>query len=480
MDHVARSPRTHKLIIFTDETLAIIAVEGALPKKGLSETLKIGGAVTETLSVLFSTDEVKALTNLPHHFCYKKSLLSDKKQNLSLYCLEKYFVFIIEQHADENIEQDYLRNVIHYSPGYIYLKDTNFHYIMCNVNFAKAAGLKSPADICGKTDFELPWAKTEAKIFRQGDIEALSGVMKINFEERQKQADGSTKNVLANKVPLRDARGKIIGVLGNYLDITDRIKMEKKLRTAKKAAEVASEAKSEFLRNMEHQLRTPFAGIYSMVELLASMEKDSDKKQMLELTYKSAKEFYDLLNNIIEFSRFQVDKNVILDKKINLRKIIEKAIAMEQAAAAVKKLEIILKYPKTVPDIFISDGARIERIILNLLSNAVKFTDEGHIEIKTKLAHKEDNRKFIIQIIVSDTGIGIAEDKQQLIYEKFYREYPANQNKYGGAGLGLHMVKQLIEDLSGEIEVVSEKGEGSVFTCTLPLKRPLVEGMLSL
>ena len=114
---------------------------------------------------------------------------------------------------------------------------------------------------------------------------------------------------------------------------------------------------------------------------------------------------------------------------------------------------------------------------MNLLGNAIKFTDNGNIEIKVKLAHKENDRNFIVQIIVSDTGIGIAEDKQQLIYEKFYREYPANQNKYGGAGLGLHIVKQLIEDLSGEIEVVSAKGKGSIFTCTLPLKRPLVDKM---
>ena len=97
MDNTARSARTHKLIIFTDETLSIIAVEGALPKKGLSETLKIGDSVTKTLSVLLATDEVNALTKLPHHFCYNKSLLSDKKHSLSLYCLEKYFVFIIYQ-----------------------------------------------------------------------------------------------------------------------------------------------------------------------------------------------------------------------------------------------------------------------------------------------------------------------------------------------------------------------------------------------
>lgn len=388
-----------------------------------------------------------------------------------------WMFFVRNTPLDQSTLKEYLVNVVRYTPGFMYLKDVQCKYVMCNENFAKVAGLKSAEEVVGKTDYDLVWAQTQADLFKKGDLDALAGVEQINIEIPQLQSDGSTKIVLSNKVPLYDVSHKIIGILGNYLDITDRIKMEEELKITKKAAEVANEAKSEFLRNMEHQLRTPFSGVYSMVETLASMEEDPDKKQMLDLTYQSAKEFYELLNNIIDFSRFQVDRTAVLEKKINLKNIIEKAITMERAAATVKKLEIIFIYPDTTPEFFISDEIRLERIILNLLSNAIKFTDKGYIKIQVKLAKEENNKNIIMQIIISDTGIGIAEDKQQLIYERFYREYPANQNKYGGAGLGLHIVKQLIEDLNGEIAVVSANGKGSAFTCTLPLKRPLLDAL---
>lgn len=148
---------------------------------------------------------------------------------------------------------------------------------------------------------------------------------------------------------------------------------------------------------------------------------------------------------------------------------------MEKAAAAIKKLELIYEYPEDIPTVFLSDENRIERIILNLLSNAIKFTDKGHVHVQVKLVKELDDKNLILQIIVSDTGIGIPHDKQQYIYEKFYRGSPANQNKYPGAGLGLHIVKQFIEDLDGEIEVVSSPNKGTIFICTLPFKRPLVD-----
>ncbi|MCX7114748.1 MAG: HAMP domain-containing sensor histidine kinase [Gammaproteobacteria bacterium] len=265
-----------------------------------------------------------------------------------------------------------------------------------------------------------------------------------------------------------------IGVLGISFDISDRKKIEMDLQQAKEKAEVANEAKSEFLRNMEHQLRTPFSGVYSLVQLMCESETDPEKKMLLEETYKSAKEFLDLLNNIINFSRDQVDTSAVLSKKFDLKVLVEKAVTMEHATATYKHLELTCHYP-SIPSIFVGDPYRIRRVILNLLSNAIKFTEKGRVELEVKLAKKIDDRHYILQLIVSDTGIGIPQDKQQLIYEKFYREHPANQNKYTGAGLGLYIVKELVDELEGEIEVVSSPGKGARFICTLPLTRPLID-----
>lgn len=288
-------------------------------------------------------------------------------------------------------------------------------------------------------------------------------------------ADGTQVIYLSNKVPLRNKQNEIVGMVGISVDITDRKKVEKELQDAITLAETANNAKSEFLRNMEHQLRTPFSGIYSLVQILAEEETNHEKKELLEITYNSAKEFLDLLNDIIDFSRFQAESTAVLAKKFDLRRLIENAMTMQQAAAITKGLELIYDYHDDLPTVFISDPNRLRRIVLNLLSNAIRFTDKGHVSICVKLAKNIDEKQVIVQLIVTDTGIGISEEKQSFIYEKFYRAHPANQNTYLGAGLGLYIVKQLMEDLEGEIDLISALNKGTSFICTLPLKRPLVD-----
>ncbi|HAT3986295.1 TPA: PAS domain-containing sensor histidine kinase [Legionella pneumophila] len=381
---------------------------------------------------------------------------------------------IFRHGIDIKLAKEYLENVIQYSPGFIYLKDTNFRYILCNEGFAKAAGLESPEEIVGKTDYDLSWGKTEADIFRAGDIKAMSGVKLLNFEEPQHQADGSTKIVLANKIPLYDSNNCVIGILGNYLDITDRKEMELDLQKSKMAAEAANIAKSEFIRNMEHQLRTPFSGVYSIVEMLCESETDPEKKELLDLTYQSAKEFLELLNNIIEFSRNEVDGSALMHKKFNFKELVLNLATMEKAAAVAKKIDLTANYADDLPDMFLGDPNRIKRLILSLLDNAIKFTHQGQVSIQVFLAKKVGKKTYIVQIIVEDTGIGIAEDQQQYVYEKFFRVHPANHNTYKGAGLGLYTVKQILDELEGEIEVESAPGKGTKFICTLPLMKPLL------
>ncbi|MCX7114649.1 MAG: ATP-binding protein [Gammaproteobacteria bacterium] len=377
------------------------------------------------------------------------------------------------KHSKVESLDSYYENMIELMPGNVYWKDKDGILRGCNNNLAKILKLTSCKDIIGKTDYDISLKKDADKI-KKIDLEVMTnGVEQIN-EECYTLPDGSLVTYLTQRSPILNKQGQVIGLIGTSFNITDRKKMEAELNIAKEKAEVANEAKSEFLRNMEHQLRTPFCGVYAMVEMLAKEETDSEKKQMLEVTYQSAKEFLDLLNNIIDFSRYQVDKTVVLAKKFDLKAVVEKAVTMEKAAATIKNIAITSTYPD-IPTIFIGDENRVQRIVLNLLSNAIKFTPKGQVEVRVHLAKQIDEKHIIMKIIVSDTGIGIPLDKQQYIYEKFYRVHSANQNKYAGAGLGLHIVKELIDDLEGEIEVVSTPEKGSVFTCTLPLKRPLLD-----
>lgn len=383
------------------------------------------------------------------------------------------YVITITAHDSYNI----LNAIINNLPGSVYWKDLSGHYLGCNKFVATMAGFDSTADIIGKTDYDLCWSEF-ADEWRLLDTQVIEENKTIVREEKVKLANGNVITELTYKTPLRNEYGEVIGIIGTSLDITDRKKMETELHESQIAAEAANQAKSEFLRNMEHQLRTPFSGVYSMVEILAANETAPDKKELLEITYRSAKEFLELLNDIIEFSRNQSEGAPLLEKKFDLKKLISKTIAMQQAAAKCKHLTLKQHYPTNIPSIWISDPNRIQRIMMNLLSNAIKFSFKGSITIKIKLAKKIDDKHYIIQLSVADMGIGIPADKQAAIYEKFYRIHPANQNKYTGAGLGLYVVKQLITELEGEIEVISHLQKGTTFICTLPLRRPLLDNIL--
>ncbi len=298
---------------------------------------------------------------------------------------------------------------------------------------------------------------------------------KFLTEYRIVRPSGELRYIQDSSFPIFN--GKIhIGFAGIARDITQE---KLHVQTIEKAAEIANQAKTEFLRNMEHQLRTPFSGVYGLVQLLAEQETNPEKKELLEMTYSSGRELLALLNDIINVSRNHLGSTAISAKKFDFKLIIEKAIVVESPAAKIKELELRYEYPDDIPTIFIGDPKRIQRIILNLLSNAIKFTPKGTVSVKVKLGKKIDDSHYILQLMVTDTGIGITEENQSLIYEKFYRVSPANQNKYTGAGLGLYIVKQLIEDLEGEIDVKSKRDQGTTFICTLPLKRPLLDQVIS-
>lgn len=369
-----------------------------------------------------------------------------------------------------------LSNIIENMPGHIYWKNKEGFYLGCNKQQAESLGFHESSEVIGKTDFEL-FEEHIATFIRKNDIKIMESD-KMEILEERKNLD-SDKVVLSQKAPLKNDKGNVKGILGISIDITERKKMEQELIVAKENAEMASKAKAEFLRNMEHQLRTPFSGVYSLVHMLADEEQDPKKKELLEITYSSGKELLDFLNDVISFSRSQTETNAILVKKFNLKELIERAINMEKPAAVIKKLALKFDYPAELPTIFISDPKRIQRIILNLLSNAIKFTPKGSVSISVQLGRPVADKIYIIRLLFADTGIGIAKENQSLIYERFYRGTPANQNKYQGAGLGLHIVKELIDDLEGEIDLKSKLNEGSTFICTLSLKRPLLDEVIT-
>jgi two-component system aerobic respiration control sensor histidine kinase ArcB len=355
-----------------------------------------------------------------------------------------------------------LEKIIHHSPQFIAWKDLNHIFLGCNANFAKFVDLNSPHEIIGKTDYDLNWQAngTTPDFIQAKDQDVIRGEQVVNLEQKLVRPDGRTMILLTNKVPLFDNKNHIVGILVLATDITQRKYQE--------------ELKDRFIRNMEHDIRTPFNGIYGLSTFLVSQEPDLQKKSMLQDIANCAKELLEYCNDILQFSQIERGLFPVKEKAFNLKQLVQQIITMELPAAMNKNIDLVFHYEDQLSELILSDSYRIRTILLNLVSNAIKFTPSGNVDVSIGIAQViKQNRDLIIQLIVKDSGAGISEQVLDFIYEKFTTETPSNKTPYKGQGLGLRVVKQFVSELEGDIHHQTRQSQGSMFTVLLPIKIPL-------
>jgi two-component system, OmpR family, aerobic respiration control sensor histidine kinase ArcB len=381
---------------------------------------------------------------------------------------------IIEQQKTEIFQ---LRSVIENLPGSIYWKDRDGFYLgrntysMEKMQSADLEDNKVKDAVVGKTDYSF-FSKEIADSYRKHDLKVMTTKKELSIEEPITLPNGQTIVQLSIKKPLYNEKGEVAGVIGNTVDITYLKKIEDELRQAKEKAEQANIIKTEFMRNMEHDIRTPFSGVLGLSSCLLEIEQDVTKKKYLNDIAQCAKELLDYCNNVLDFSKIESGMLTIIDKKFSLEKLVDSVTKLELPASIHKNLELKIKYDTNIPDLLIGDSYRVHCILINLLSNAIKFTQDGYVELSVSLI-KKTNKSALLRFIIKDTGIGIPGDKQEYIFEKFSRLSLSNKGFYKGIGLGLRIVKQFIHELDGEIDLMSELGEGTQFICTVPFKLPL-------
>jgi two-component system aerobic respiration control sensor histidine kinase ArcB len=380
----------------------------------------------------------------------------------------------------ENIIR-YYESIIGCMPGNVYWLDKNGVAIGCNNNVLNMFGLPSLSAFKGLSFDDMgrigKWTQKAQDSFKNDTLEVVkTGKAKLNIEEPPiPHSDGRIIYFLTSRVPLYDQVGEIIGVVGISVDITELKNAQASLKEAKEQAETADRLKSEFIRNMEHDIRTPFGGIWGLANILYEQEQDQIKKGLLGDIASSAKELLDYCNSILDFSKVEAGNLPVLEKKFNLNELVNRILVIEKPAITVKNLQFQLEYEAGLPKVLMGDPYRLKRILINLLSNSVKFTDNGYINLKIKLIKQTNSRHMVIRFIVEDSGIGMPKEKQDLIYEKFVRLNSSNQGIYKGLGLGLRVVKQFMEEIGGDLELNSTLGKGSTFICTIPFKLPLIE-----
>lgn len=393
-----------------------------------------------------------------------------------------------QSNADELKKQkELLQSVIEHTPIRVFWKDRESRYIGCNSLFALDAGLASPDELIGKTDFEMGW-RAQAELYRADDLRVMvSGIPKIDFEEPQTTPDGNTIWLSTSKVPLQAGDDEVIGVLGIYSDITERknaalelanhrLHLEQlveertqELSLAKNAAEDANRAKSAFVANMSHEIRTPLNAITGMAHFIRRGGLSPKQSEQLDTLEGASIHLLNIINAILELSKIEAGKFVIEESPIKVESILGNVLSLLHDKAEAKRIKFHCEI-ESLPSGLLGDATRLQQALLNYASNAVKFTETGSVTLRVQPVD-EDGTSAVLRFEVRDTGIGIAPEVLSKLFSAFEQADNSTTRKYGGTGLGLAITKKLAEIMGGHIGAESTLGQGSTFWFTVRLRK---------
>ncbi len=372
--------------------------------------------------------------------------------------------------AEETLSEErrMLRALIDNVPDFMYVKDARSCFVVANASLAKSMGVTSPADLLGKTDFDFYPKRLANQYYEDEQLVIRKKKVLFEHEEDSTNSDGNRIALLTTKVPLFDRNGQVIGIAGVGRDITERQRVEHEMQRAKEAAEAASKAKSEFLANMSHEIRTPLNGVMGMTDLALDTELTPEQRDYLETVKSSSDALLTVINDILDFSKIEAGKIDLESVDFNLRDSLESTLKTVAIRADEKGLELLCEVAPEVPEVVCGDSTRLRQVVINLVGNAIKFTDSGEIAVKVEMKSREAS-ECELHFTVSDTGVGIPEEKRELIFAPFSQADTSTTRKYGGTGLGLTISTRLVEMMGGKIWVESEIGRGSQFHFTARL-----------
>ncbi|AXS81303.1 response regulator [Dechloromonas sp. HYN0024] len=349
----------------------------------------------------------------------------------------------------------------------VYLKDECGRYLRMNRAFEQFFQVKRETFIgCTLNDLLPP---EDARLHTEKDAELFASQETQSYEASVHSQDGVIHDTVYRKAALTRRDGSVSGLLGVIVDITERKRVEAEVLRAKEAAEAASRAKSDFLANMSHEIRTPMNGVIGMTDLVLETALTAEQREYLNIAKSSAESLLTIINDILDFSKIEAGKLLVEEISFDLHLVLAELLKPLALRAHDKGIELISEILHDVPRYVRGDPGRIRQILVNLVGNAIKFTSHGEIALQTELVQLQDGHA-VIHFAVRDTGIGIATDKQDQIFDAFSQEDTSTTRKYGGTGLGLSICRRLVELMGGRMWLHSKAGEGSTFHFSLQLK----------
>jgi PAS domain S-box-containing protein len=332
-----------------------------------------------------------------------------------------------------------------------------------NPRFADLFGYRSD-DAAGQLLDELIVAAAQRGAAAGFTARAVAGEF-VEAEAERHRKDGSPIDVRFSAQRVEGLGDGTTIVL--YEDITDRKRAEAAMRDARDAAERTARSRAAFLANMSHEIRTPMNAVLGMVELVLDTDVTTEQRRALELVRSSAEALLAVLNDILDFSKIEAEHLELEAIPFDLHKLVHATVSLLAVRARSKHLELIADVARDVPAAVRGDPTRVRQVLTNLIGNAIKFTEEGEVAVTAAAAGPRDGAT-LVRFGVRDTGIGIAPEQLQTIFQEFQQADASMTRRYGGTGLGLAISRRLVGLMGGELTVESEVGRGSEFTFTLP------------
>jgi PAS domain S-box-containing protein len=362
-------------------------------------------------------------------------------------------------------EKASFQSLVENSPDIICRCTRGGTHLYVNPAFERITGI-SAAHVQGKQFGELDIPEATAETWSQALVEAGRTRAPVSFTFDLTGADGRKHHFQA--LVVQESRDAYLGIAR---DMTERLELESKLRMAVERADEANRAKSEFLANMSHEIRTPMNGVLGMGELLAMTDLDGQQQEYLQLMRTSVQNLLTIINDILDISRIEAGRLELDPSEFSLGELIRRTCALLRPEAERKNLELTCVVNPSLPERFYGDEGRLRQILFNLLGNAVKFTERGSVSLEVHpSARPPEPGHARLLFTVTDTGIGIDEDKQNAIFDTFVQADSSYAKKLAGTGLGLAIVKRLTHLFGGVVDLQSTPGQGTSFNVELELE----------